>query len=384
MMLDPRFDKLADVLVKYSVKVKKDDVVRIRMATVAEPLALALYRRIIEAGGHPVLRLASEECAELLVRHGKQHQLAFESPYEMHEAETLNADISAWAHRNTKAMSNANSKKMAVIQKARQPVFKTFLKRIAAKGKNKIRWVGTQFPSHAAAQDAEMSLTEYADFVFNAGMLHKPNPIAEWKKISTAQQRLADFLNKASEVRYIHRNGTDVRFGVKGRTWINCDGQLNFPDGEVFTGPIETATEGVVVFNFPGVLQSREVHDIRLEFKSGKVVNADAGKGRDFLYSMIDQDKGGRTLGELAIGTNYNIQRHTRNTLFDEKIGGSVHMALGASLPGSGGKNVSALHWDLVLDMRNGGTIEVDGKVISKNGRFTRASWPQPTGRRRK
>ncbi len=383
MMHDAWLDRLADVLVKYSVKVKKDDVVRIRMSTVATPLALALYRKILDAGGHPVMRLADEECAELLVRHGKKHQLSFESPFEMHEVETLDADISAWGQENSKAMSNANSENMALTLKARQPVFKKFLKRIGSRGKNKIRWVGTQYPCQSSAQDAEMSLTEYADFVFRAGMLHAPNPIAEWKKISVAQQRLADFLNKASEVRYIHRNGTDIRYGVKGRNWINCDGQLNFPDGEVFTGPIENATEGVVVFNFPGVIHSREVHDIRLQFKSGKVVEADAGKGRDFLYSMMDQDKGGRILGELAIGTNYQITRHTRNTLFDEKIGGTVHMALGASLPGTGGRNQSALHWDLVLDMRKGGTIEVDGKVISKNGRFTRSNWPQPKRGRR-
>lgn len=383
-MHDPRLDKLADVLVKYSVKVKKGDLVRIRMSTVAQPLAMALYRKILEAGGHAVMRLAPEQCGELLVRHGKRHQLCFESPFEMHEVETLDADISAWGLENSKAMSNANSENMVMTLKARQPVFRKFLKRMAAKGKNKLRWVGTMYPCHASAQDAEMSLTEYADFVFRAGMLHTANPIAEWKKISKAQQRLADFLNKATEVRYIHKNGTDIRFGVKGRNWINCDGQVNFPDGEVFTGPIENATEGVVVFNFPGVLHSREVHDIRLEFKSGKVVNADAGKGRDFLYSMIDQDKGGRILGELAIGTNYNITRHTRNTLFDEKIGGTVHMALGASLPDSGGRNQSALHWDLVLDMRKGGTIEVDGKVISKNGRFTRNTWPQPMRGRRK
>lgn len=176
--------------------------------------------------------------------------------------------------------------------------------------------------------------------------------------------------------------GTDIRFGVKGRRWINCDGRNNFPDGEVFTGPIETATEGEIRFNFPAVYQGREVTDIWLRFKAGKVVDADATKGKDFLYEMMNQDKGGRILGELAIGTNYGITKFTRNTLFDEKIGGTVHMALGASLPGSRGRNKSALHWDLVCNLRPGGRIEVDGKVISKNGRFTKSTWPQPPPKR--
>ena len=205
--------------------------------------------------------------------------------------------------------------------------------------------------------------------------------MAEWKKVHTTQQRLADFLNKAREVRYV-APGTDIRFGVKGRRWINCDGENNFPDGEVFTGPIENATEGEVRFTFPVVYQSREVTDAWLRFKAGKVVDAGASKNEGFLYKMMDQDAGGRTLGELAIGTNYDITKFTRNTLFDEKIGGTVHMALGAAYPESGGKNKSALHWDMVCDLRKGGRIEVDGKVIAKNGRFLRATWPQPVRRR--
>jgi aminopeptidase len=377
-MYDPRLDRLAEVLVKYSTQIKKGDVTRIRMSTVAEPLAIALYKQVLLAGGHPVIRLAPEECAELLVRYGREYQLSFESPFEMNEVETVDVDISAWASRNTRAMSNANPQKQALVSKSRAPVFDLFLKRMAKRGKSRLRWVGTQFPCQASAQDAEMSLSEYADFVFNAGLLHLPNPIAAWKKISTTQQRLADFLNKASEVRYIAPGGTDIRFGVKGRTWVNCDGKANFPDGEVFTGPIETATEGEVNFNFPAIYQGREVNGIRLRYKNGKVVDADASKGKDFLFKMMDQDKGGRTLGEVAIGTNYGITKFTRNTLFDEKIGGTVHMALGAALPGTGGKNKSALHWDMVLDLRKGGRIEVDGKVISKNGRFLKSTWPQP------
>ncbi len=377
-MYDTRLDQLARVLVRYSTKVKKGDVVRIRMPSVAEPLALAVYKEVLRAGGHPFVRLLPEECQELMARHGSPSQIAHTCSFDLEEMKTIDADFSAWAQYNTRAMSNVDPKKHAAMSKARKPIFDVAIERMGKKGKGKLRWVGTQFPCHAAAQDAEMSLTEYANFVFKAGMLHLPNPIAAWKKVHTTQQRAVDFLNKAREVRYVVPNGTDIRFAVKGRRWINCDGIYNFPDGEIFTGPIESATEGEVRFNFPAVYQGREVTDVWLRFRAGKVVDADASKGKDFLFKMMDQDKGGRTLGELAIGTNYAITKFTRNTLFDEKIGGTVHMALGAGFPETGSKNKSGLHWDLVCDLRRGGRIEVDGKIISKNGRFVRSTWPQP------
>jgi len=381
-MYDQRLDRLADVLVGYSTKVKKGDVVRIRMPTDAEPLAMAVYKAVVAAGAHPVVRMTPEDCARIMATHGKPHQLDYLYALDKTEYETLDVDIAAWAQRNTRAMSNVDPKKQAAMSKARRPLLDIAMRRMSAKGKAKLRWVGTQFPTQAAAQDAEMSLAEYADFVFKAGMLHRPNPVAEWKKVRTTQQRVADFLNKASEVRYVTPQGTDIRFGVKGRRWINCDGANNFPDGEVFTGPVENATEGEVRFTFPAVYQGREVTDVWLRFKAGRVVDASALKNEEFLYKMMDQDKGGRTLGELAIGTNYWINKFTRNTLFDEKIGGTVHMALGAAYPESGGKNKSALHWDMVCDLRQGGRIEVDGKVISKNGRFLKATWPQPVSSR--
>ncbi len=329
-MYDPRLDKLAQVLVRYSTGVRPGDVVCIRMPTMAEPLALAVYKEVLRAGGHPVLRMAPEECAELMAKRGTQRQLDYLYPLDLEEHKTMNVLIAAWASRNTRAMSNVDPNKQAAMSKARKPILDTVMSRAAKKGKAKLRWVGTQFPCHASAQDAEMSLTEYSDFVFAAGMLHLPNPVAAWKKIHTTQQRVADFLNGAREVRLVAPGGTDIRFGVKGRRWINCDGLNNFPDGEVFTGPIESATEGEVRFTFPAVYQGREVTDVWLRFKAGKVVDADASKGKDFLFKMMDQDQGGRTLGELAIGTNYAITQFTRNTLFDEKIGGTLPRARGS------------------------------------------------------
>ena len=221
-----------------------------------------------------------------------------------------------------------------------------------------------------------MSRSEYADFVFNACKLDQPNPVAAWKKFAVAQQRLCDLLNKGREMRLRAPGGTDLRLGIRGRRWVNCAGHANMPDGEVFTGPIEDATEGTVHYTYPAVMGSREVVDVRLTFKAGKVVDASAAKNEEFLIQMLDQDRGARTLGELALGCNYSVKRFTRNTLFDEKIGGTFHLAVGAGFPETGSKNESGLHWDMVCDLRKGGTVEVDGKVISRSGKFTNPAWP--------
>jgi len=376
-MHDPRLSKLAQVLVRYSVGVKQDDLVRIKASLGAEALVSALYEEIVRAGGHPVVRMAPDACAELLCKLGTNKQLQRLCPLDMHEVETINAHITVLASNNTKALSNADPTRLATISKARQPMLERFLRRAAAKGKKRLRWTGTQYPCQASAQDAEMSLAEYADFVFRGGLLHLPNPVAAWKRIHVAQQRVCDHLNKAKQARFI-APGTDLTLGIARRRWMNCSGHENFPDGEVFTGPIEDSAEGEVRFTYPAVYGGREVEGVRLKFKAGKVVDATADKNEDYLFKMMDQDKGARYLGELAIGTNYAIKRFTKNTLFDEKIGGTFHVALGAGYPETGSKNKSGLHWDMVCDLRKGGRIEADGKVILKNGRFTRASWPKP------
>jgi len=375
-MQDPRIDKLAQVLVRYSVEVKKGDLVRISGPPVAEPLIVAVYREVIRAGGHPFVRMAPEACQEILLKLADRSQLTFVNPITIKEVQSIDVSIGIWADENTKALTNVDPARQALAQKARKPIMDIFLKRAAEKGPKRLRWTGTQYPCQAAAQDAEMSLAEYEDFVFTAGMLHKRDPVAHWRKIGRQQARLCEFLNRAKEIRFTTPQGTDLRCGIEGRTWINCDGHENFPDGEVFTAPIEDAVDGTVVVSFPAVHGGREVTDVRLKFRAGKVVDADASKGKDFLQKMLQTDRGARTLGELALGCNYAIKRFTRNTLFDEKIGGTFHIALGAAYPESGGKNKSAIHWDMVCDLRRGGVVEVDGKVISKNGRFLRTGWP--------
>jgi aminopeptidase len=377
-MHDPRLEKLAAVLVGYSLAVKTGDSVVIKGPPIAEPLILALVERVLRAGGHPIVRCVPEAVEELICRHGKGKQLTHHAPADKLEIETVDCLIAIWASSNTRALSGVNPKQQQARSRGRKPFLDTFMKRISAAGRKRLRWVGTQFPCQASAQDADMSLRDYADFVFRGGLLHLPNPQMAWRKIRTRQQRVVDHLDRAREVRFVTRNGTDLRVGVAGRKWINCCGANNFPDGEVFTGPIEDATEGQVCYTFPAVHGGREVTDVVLRFKNGRVVDAAASKNEEFLFKMLDQDKGARRLGEIAIGTNYAIRQFTRNTLFDEKIGGTFHAAVGAAYPESGGKNKSALHWDMVCDLRRGGTIEVDGKVISRNGKFTRKTWPQP------
>ena len=377
-MHDPRLDQLARVLVNYSVAVKPGELVFISGPVASEPALAAVYRAVLRAGGHPWVRLTSGLCQEIHLKHGSDEQLRHTSPFDKYTMKKCNVRIVFLGEENTRALSNVDPARQALASKARKPIFTMFLKRTAlpARHPRHVRWVGTQYPTNAHAQDAEMSLAEYADFVFNAGRLNERSPVAAWKKLSTAQQRLVDFLNKGKEMRLRAPGGTDVRLGIRGRRWINCNGRMNFPDGEVFTGPHEDATEGTVHFTYPAVTGGREVTGVRLTFKAGKVVDASAAKNEAFLIKMLDQDKGARVLGELALGTNYGIRKFTRNVLFDEKIGGTFHLAVGASLPESGGKNQSGLHWDMVCDLHKGGLVEMDGKVISRNGKFTKATWP--------
>jgi aminopeptidase len=378
-MRDPRLTKLADVLVNYSAGVKPGHLVRITGSPIASPLVVELYRKVVAAGGHPMVRMAPDELAEIMLKHGSDEQLKFVNPVAQFEVEKVDVAIGIWADENTKALSNADPKRMGLQQSARKPIMETFMRRAAERS---LRWTGTQYPTQASAQDGEMSLTEYEDFVFAAGLLDRPDPVAAWRAVSEKQQRLTDFLNERSsapgggDYRVTAANGTDLRMSVAGRRWINCDGHENFPDGEVFTGPVVESVNGTVAYSFPAVHHGREVADVRLTFRDGKVVDASASKGEAFLISMLDMDPGARFLGECAIGTNYDITRYTKNTLFDEKIGGTVHFAVGAGYPETGNANPSGLHWDMVVDLRQGGRVEIDGQVVSQDGRFVREGWP--------
>lgn len=375
MLCDRRLQKLADVLVNYSTGVRPNDLVRLRGSVICEPLLVALYLAVIRAGAHPFIRMNPDECEELLLKHGAQHQLEFLNPIAAFEMESVDVSITLLGSQNTKSLSRIAPERQAIVSRSQKPIIDTFLKRSADKS---LRWMVTEFPGHAAAQDAEMSLLEYQEFVFRAGKLDVDNPAAAWREVAERQQRVCDQLEHARELRFTTPQGTDLRLSVEGRHWINCCGRRNFPDGEVYTGPVETETQGVVCFSFPAVHDGRECNGIRLQFRDGRVVDASAKKGEAFLLEMLDQDAGARCLGEIGIGTNYSITDFSRNVLFDEKIGGTFHAAVGSSYPESGGKNESSLHWDLVCDLRQGGRLEADGRLVSENGKFLDPTWPQP------
>jgi len=363
-----RVEKLARVLVHYSLHVKKGDWVRIEGAAVAHELIRAALIEVLRAGGNPMTRIGLPRLAHDFFTHASDAQLRFVSPTSELETDRVDASLSIWAGWNSKEFSTVDPKKMAISRAARKQQFGRYLKRIST---GSLKWCGTMFPNDSSAQDAEMSLTEYEDFVYRAGKLDRKDPVAEWQKASRAQAKLVRFFNTLKTIRIVGPD-TDLSFEVAGRKWINCDGHENFPDGEVFTGPVENSAEGHIRYTFPVVHGGREAENVRLTFKRGKVVEARADKGEDYLRAMLDSDAGARYVGELAFGTNYSITRFTKNTLFDEKIGGTMHIAVGASLPESGGKNKSPLHWDMVCDTRKGFTVYGDAKPIMKDGKHSR------------
>lgn len=367
-------DKLADLLVHYSVRVRPGDLVRLLGPPVTEPLLVALYREVLRAGGLPYMRMMPEACEELLLREGSVQQLAYLNPLELQELAAVDASIHVLAAPSI-AASRVDLSKQNVQRKARQPLKDLFWQRTADQT---LRWLATQFPGSADAAVAGMSLADYECFVFKGALLHYPDPGTAWRSQSLHQACLVDFLNRSEELRIVTPRGTDLRLRIAGRLWINGDGHENMPDGEVYTGPIEDATEGTVCFDFPAVHACGGASGVRLVFQAGRVVEASAEQGEDFLRAMLNQDAGSRVLGEVALGCNYAIPRHTCNPLLDEKIGGTFHLAVGMSYPRTGGMNASRLHWDLVGDLRTGGRIEVDGQVICENGRFRDPNWPQP------
>jgi aminopeptidase len=372
--MDPRVTKLAHLLIEYSLGLKKGHKLVINAPALAAPLVRECYRAAIRAGAFVEVNTSIDGLDEIFFKEALPHQLQYVSPFRKYRAQHIDASLGIWADANTKTLTSADPKKMAAFAKANRPISKLFLQR-AAKGE--LHWSGTQWPTNANAQDAEMSLAEYEDFVFSAGHLDDPDPIKTWKAVSVSQEALRAAMNKAKEVRIVAKD-TDITLGVKARKWINCDGHENFPDGEVFTGPVEKSVNGKIAFSFPAVYHGREASGVRVEFRDGKAVSVRADKGQDFLQAMVAMDKGSCYLGELAFGTNYNITRFTKNTLFDEKIGGTIHLALGAGYPETGNANESGLHWDMVCDMRDGGKIFADGKLIQENGRFLDRRFPQP------
>lgn len=352
-MIDP--DAFAQLLCDWCIDVRAGDQVLVRMTVHAMPLVRAVYRTLLARDAWPLVRFSPEELAEDFYRHAHPGQLDAVAPIELAEAQTADALISIQAPSNTRALAGIDPTLITRVGRARRALQEAQLA---------LRWCGTQWPTAALAQQAGMSESDYTEFLRRALFLDRPDPQAAWRELSTHQQRLVERLSLAREI-HIEAEGTDLRLHVDGRTWVNSDGKHNMPSGEVFTGPLEDSAQGTIRFTIPSSPRGVAVEGVQLTFVDGEVVAASAERGEDYLRAALDTDAGSRLLGELGIGTNRGIDRPTGSILLDEKMAGTVHLALGRSYPETGGTNVSALHWDLICDLREGGQLIADGERLA-------------------
>jgi aminopeptidase len=364
-MVDTRIEKLAELLVNYSLDLQRGNKFFIWSGMAAAPLVEAVYKQAIDKGAFPFIMWDFPAGDEYRLKYGNDEQVQHIPEPAALLYQKYDRMLRILAEENTKALSSVDPAKIAMASKARGPLLKTYMERTA---RGEMKWSLTAFPTNAYAQDADMSLAEYADFVYGACMPDQNDPVGYWTHISQQQERIIAWLKGKKNVHLVGK-GTDLRLSIDGRTFINCDCRVNVPDGEIFTGPVEDSIEGHVSFSYPTIYMTREVTGVQLEFKKGRVVEASATKNQDFLLRTLDTDEGSRSVGEFAIGTNEGIQKFTRQILFDEKIGGSFHMALGAGYPESGSKAQSAIHWDMICDLRDG-FIKVDGETLYENGKF--------------
>ena len=376
-MSDPRVERLATLLVDYSLGLGEGEVLRINSSDAAAPLVLELQRAALARGAHAYGNIALEGLSEILVSEGSKEQREFVSDLALREVDRLDAEVTIWSETNTRAFSRSDPEARGQVYAAERSLVNRRWERIDA---GELRWVGTLMPTFGHAQDAEMSLREYEDFVYRAcHVAGDEDPVAHWRAVRDQLTARAAEFAETREIRIVGPD-TDLRLGVAGRTWQPSYGTHNMPDGEVFTSPVETDTQGEIRFTLPAVFYGREVEDIRLRFEGGRVVEAEARRAGDYLQALLDTDEGARVLGEFAFGLNYEIDRWTRNILFDEKIGGTVHLALGSSFDECGGKNTSALHWDIICDLRTDGEIYADGELVWRAGQFLEA--PRPAAER--
>ncbi len=358
-------ERLAKLITCHSLNLKKGDIVQIKAETTAEPLIKAMYKEVIKLGAYPFLRLFLPESQEYMAKYGADHQLTYLPEFELKQAEIMTAYIYIDSTINTKSLTNADHSKIALMRKTAMPIREIMNKREL---EGKFRWSLCPYPNQSMAQDADMSFDEYAEFVYNACKLNEENPVVAWQQVEKEQETIANRMNGTKSI-HIKGKDTDLKLKVDGRKWENCCGYRNMPDGEVFTSPMEDSAEGYILFDIPTTYNGVEAKNVFLRFEKGKVVEAKAEKGEDYLHKMLDMDEGSRFVGEIAFGLNDNIQIPTKNILFDEKIGKSIHLAIGASYQEVGGKNISALHWDLIKDMKNGGIVYADDILIYKDGK---------------
>lgn len=365
-MYDDFAPKMASVLTEYSVPVKPGDFVLITSNIAGEPLVTALYEAIIRRGGNPVVNVGFSHLSEIRLKLGTDEQLGFLDPSAMTQIENIDAYFSILSPINTRANSTADPAKLQKVQAAQRPLIEKYFERA---GSGEINWVIAPWPTDAAAQQAEMGIHAYREFVYKACGLDQDDPVAYWQGFQEKQTKIVDWLTGKQHA-HIKGPGIDLQFDFGDRTWISCHGTENFPDGEIFTSPVETSVNGTVDFSHSTYNGGREVNGVHFKFEDGCVVEASAKKGEEYLLMQLDMDEGARRLGEFAIGTNYGVTQVTGSTLFDEKIGGTIHMAIGEGFAEAGGSNKSAVHWDMVHGMQDGGEIVVDGELLYKNGEF--------------
>jgi aminopeptidase len=365
-MTDPRIKKFAELLVNYSTRVKPGDWVHVEGDILAAPLVREVVGSALRAGADVTYELLDDETTEIKLMNASVDQLSKENPLALHSIKEADVLIFINAPANTRSLKGIDPAKMQALVRGRNEWHQVYMKRSAT---GELRWTLTNYPTHALAQDADMSLSDYENFIYAATFIDRDDPVAEWEKIRIDQEKLVTWLNGKNEV-IIRGPNVDIKMSVAGRKFINSYGDLNMPSGEVYTSPVEDSVNGWVKFTYPAIFRGREVDGVYLEFKDGKVVKASAEKDEEYLVNMLDTDAGARYLGELGIGTNYGIQQFTRDILFDEKIGGTFHLAIGSGFEEAGGKNFSAIHWDLICDARTDTEMTIDGVTFYKNGKF--------------
>jgi aminopeptidase len=367
-LADKRVENLARILIDHSTHVQAGDKVAIEAISVAGPLVRELYRLTLMRGGQPHVLLHLPEEEEIFFNLAGDQQLDFTPTFQKLVVDEFDVYIRARSEENTRALTGVDPARQARWQKAMAKVRNEMMRR---GGEKSLRWVLTQFPTQAYAMEAEMGLQEYEDFVYSAchadeGTL---DPVGYWREVEQKQAATVQRI-EGHDLVQLRGPHVDLKLSIKGRTFRNSSGQHNMPDGEIYTGPVEDSVTGWVRYTYPAVTQGREVTGIELKFEQGRVVSAKAEKNEGFLLKMLDSDEGARYVGEFAIGTNFGINRFTRNILFDEKIGGTFHMALGAGYPETGSRNTSAIHWDMICDLKQDSEILVDGDIIYRNGSF--------------
>ncbi len=364
--MDSRLNKFADLLVNYSTEVKAGDWVGILGDVTALPALRAIYTHVLEAGGNPTLLISDEWMDRQFVQQANDEQIAWLDPSQTLYYEQADVYIRVLGTANTRAMTNIPASKVQKVRAAKRSWLNTRLQRSA---RDEFRWVGTLFPTEASAQEANMSLEDYEDFVYKAMFCDKDDPKANWLALGEHQQHKINFLKGKKNVRCVGPN-VDLTLSIDGRSFINSHGKRNMPCGEIFTGPVEESVNGWVRFSYPSLVGGGAVSGIGLRFVDGRVAEAKAEQNDELLQAQLNTDAGARYLGEFAIGTNFGITQFTGNILYDEKIGGTIHMAIGMGYPETGSKNTSAVHWDMICDMRDNSEIYIDGELFYKNGEF--------------